>query len=87
MYPADELARSDVIAFTVGNARDVAAPFLTLVLRDEDEQRRGCPGDEKDERAHPDLNQGPADLQSAAPTTELCTQMMSWQEATPLLVD
>ena len=25
------------------------------------------------ERAHPDLNQGPADLQSAAPTTELCT--------------
>ena len=26
-------------------------------------------------RAHPDLNQGPADLQSAALTTELCTQM------------
>ena len=25
-------------------------------------------------RAHPDLNQGPADLQSAALTTELCTQ-------------
>ena len=24
-------------------------------------------------RAHPDLNQGPADLQSAALTTELCT--------------
>ena len=81
MCPDDELARSDVIAFAVGNARDVAAPFLTLVLRDEDEQRRGCPGDEKDERAHPDLNQGPADLQSAALTTELCTQMMSWPEA------
>ena len=27
------------------------------------------------QRAHPDLNQGPADLQSAALTTELCTQM------------
>ena len=26
-----------------------------------------------EERAHPDLNQGPADLQSAALTTELCT--------------
>ena len=26
-------------------------------------------------RAHPDLNQGPADLQSAALTTELCTQV------------
>ena len=26
-------------------------------------------------RAHPDLNQGPADLQSAALTTELCTRM------------
>ena len=28
-------------------------------------------------RAYPDLNQGPADLQSAALTTELCTQVMS----------
>jgi hypothetical protein len=28
-------------------------------------------------RAHPDLNQGPADLQSAALTTELCTQLSS----------
>ena len=27
-------------------------------------------------RAHPDLNQGPADLQSAALTTELCTQVL-----------
>ena len=27
----------------------------------------------KAKRAHPDLNQGPADLQSAALTTELCT--------------
>ena len=26
------------------------------------------------QRAHPDLNQGPADLRSAALTTELCTQ-------------
>jgi hypothetical protein len=30
---------------------------------------------DKRRRAHPDLNQGPADLQSAALTTELCTQM------------
>ena len=30
---------------------------------------------EKRKRAHPDLNQGPADLQSAALTTELCTLM------------
>ena len=29
-----------------------------------------------EERAHPDLNQGPADLQSAALTTELCTQVL-----------
>ena len=28
-------------------------------------------------RAHPDLNQGPADLQSAALTTELCTHMLA----------
>ena len=28
-------------------------------------------------RAHPDLNQGPADLQSAALTTKLCAQMLS----------
>ena len=27
-------------------------------------------------RAHPDLNQAPADLQSAALTTELCTRLM-----------
>ena len=27
-----------------------------------------------EQRAHPDLNQGPADLQSAALTTELCTR-------------
>ena len=36
----------------------------------------------KTRRAHPDLNQGPADLQSAALTTELCTHvnhfMCSW---------
>ena len=49
---------------------------------------RGCGGrkddanmpdvDELDrhaKRAHPDLNQGPADLQSAALTTELCTHL------------
>ena len=30
---------------------------------------------DKRKRAHPDLNQVPADLQSAALTTELCTQM------------
>ena len=28
-------------------------------------------------RAHPDLNQGPADLQSAALTTELCTHVLA----------
>ena len=32
-------------------------------------------------RAHPDLNQGPADLQSAALTTELCTQMLTLSAA------
>ena len=29
------------------------------------------------ERAHPDLNQGPADLQSAALATELCTRVVA----------
>ena len=28
-------------------------------------------------KAHPDLNQGPADMQSAAPTTEQCTQLLT----------
>ena len=35
--------------------------------------------------AHPDLNQGPADLQSAALTTELCTRLQAprrWPEIT-----
>ena len=32
-------------------------------------------------RAHPDSNQGPADLQSAALTTELCTQVMVFGES------
>ena len=31
----------------------------------------------KSKRAHPDLNQGPADLQSAALATELCTQVLA----------
>ena len=31
------------------------------------------------ERAHPDLNQGPADLQSAALATELCTLLLASQ--------
>ena len=31
---------------------------------------------ENQARAHPDLNQGPADLQSAALTTELCTHVL-----------
>ena len=31
------------------------------------------PWDRRKARAHPDLNQGPADLQSAALATELCT--------------
>ena len=43
-----------------------------------------CPHQENNEkgascfmlRAHPDSNQGPADLQPAALTTELCTQTM-----------
>ena len=30
-------------------------------------------------RAHPDLNQGPADLQSAALAAELCTLLTAWQ--------
>ena len=33
------------------------------------------------ERAHPDLNQGPADLQSAVLTTELCTPAISLAHA------
>ena len=33
-------------------------------------------------RAHPDLNQGPADLQSAALTTELCTHVWIWCQGT-----
>ena len=39
--------------------------------------RSGCHalGPQSPERAHPDLNQGPADLQSAALTTELCTHI------------
>ena len=40
---------------------------LEVVSRDSLETLRG--------RAHPDLNQGPADLQSAALPTELCTQL------------
>ena len=32
-------------------------------------------------RAHPDLNQGPADLQSAALTTELCTRLLNMLRA------
>ena len=32
-------------------------------------------------RAHPDLNQGPADLQSATLTTELCTHVEEVQNA------
>ena len=36
-------------------------------------------------RAHPDLNQGPADLQSAALTTELCTHMTVHESASPSL--
>ena len=32
-------------------------------------------------RAHPDLNQGPADLQSAALTTELCTRVDDVEDA------
>ncbi len=35
----------------------------------------------KQRRAHPDLNQGPADLQSAALTTELCTHVPCRQRA------
>ena len=38
----------------------------------------------QNERAHPALNQGPADLQSAALTTELCTQLHSITRPSPL---
>ena len=40
-------------------------------------KRRANPVQKASLRAHPDLNQGPADLQSAALTTELCTQVMA----------
>ena len=36
-------------------------------------------------RAHPDLNQGPADLQSAALTTELCTRMVRTEDTSMTL--
>ena len=36
-----------------------------------------------EERAHPDLNQGPADLQSAALTAELCTQLVPCSDVSP----
>ena len=35
-----------------------------------------CADSSTKKRAHPDLNQGPADLQSAALTTELCTHLI-----------
>ena len=38
----------------------------------------------QNERAHPDLSQGPADLQSAALTTDLCTQLHSVTRPSPL---
>ena len=38
-------------------------------------KRRSGETQERNKRAHPDLNQGRADLQSAALTTELCTRM------------
>ena len=37
-------------------------------------------------RAHPDLNQGPADVQSAALTTELCTRMLPGMRGNSTLV-
>ena len=37
-------------------------------------------------RAHPDLNQGPADLQSAALTTELCTHLLGSRDVEKLRV-
>ena len=42
--------------------------FLKLIIKK-------CAGRMLRHRAHPDLNQGPADLQSAALTTELCTHL------------
>ena len=36
----------------------------------------GRPSGARRKSAHPDLNQGPADLQSAALTTELCTHLV-----------
>ena len=40
-----------------------------------------CPHTRPGARAHPDLNQGPADLQSAALTTELCTHVVTMQKS------
>ena len=39
-------------------------------------KRRANPVQKASLRAHPDLNQGPADLQSAALTAELCTRLL-----------
>ena len=54
----------------VGNS-NLSARTLSRVLPTPRERK--CCGT----RAHPDLNQGPADLQSAALTTELCTHLAS----------
>ena len=51
-----------------------AVGMQTQVPLDSSHHMMGCVAEENQVRAHPDLNQGPADLQSAALTTELCTQ-------------
>ena len=48
---------------------------LQLALRDARGKHRDVRVGMKKQRAHPDLNQGPADLQSAALATELCTHL------------
>ena len=49
----------------------VAAASLGMLERKQTRRRKK---EDLTKRAHPDLNQGPADLQSAALTTELCTR-------------
>ena len=59
---ADQCARTHTYTTTATNKR-----FLVIAV--------SLPSSDITNRAHPDLNQGPADLQSAALTTELCTQV------------
>ena len=58
-----------------GVCTDCTAAVCTAAVGTASAHRRSAAFYISSKRAHPDLNQGPADLQAAALTTELCTQM------------